>query len=242
MLTVAIPCYKEAENLSFLIPKIKQALDDAGLLAELILMDTQEPTDNTPEICRKYEEESDSLVIRYLNREGGNNYGDAIRSIIKNAKGEQIVIMDADGSHSPDDIVRLYNARTDGDYDIVIGSRYIKGGKTDNPFILILMSYVLNVTYRVFFRLNVSDVSDSFRCYKTDLIKDLDLKCDNFDIVEELLIVSNVKKHLKIKEIPITFSKRKYGESKRALVKFIFSYIKTMSTLKRIQKEAKRGS
>ena len=127
-----------------------------------------------------------------------------------------------------------------GNYDIVIGSRYIKGGKTDNPFILVFMSYVLNISYRLFFRLNVSDVSDSFRIYKSEIVKGLNLQCENFDVVEEILIKANLNKSLNIKEIPIVFNKRMYGESKRDLFRFILSYIGTIKKLKKIQRAAKK--
>ncbi len=240
MLSVCIPCYKEAENLEFLLPRLISSLRDIGTDSEIILMDTIEAMDNAEEFCTKYGADSAPVEVRYMHREGGNLYGDAIRTIFARARGEHIIIMDADGSHSPEDVVKLYNTMIEGSYDLVIGSRYIKGGKTDNPFILIWMSYILNITYRLFFGLNVYDVSDSFRVYKAELVKDLDLKCDNFDIVEEILILMNIRNKLNIKEVPIMFNKRMYGESKRDLVKFIFSYIGTISKLKKIQRAAKK--
>lgn len=240
MLSVCIPCYKEAENLDVLLPRLISSLKSIGTDSEIILMDTIEKMDNAEEVCAKYASDSAPVEVNYMHREGGNLYGDAIRTIFAKARGEHIIIMDADGSHSPEDVVRLYNTMQEGTYDLVIGSRYIKGGKTDNPFILIWMSYILNFTYRLFFGLNVYDVSDSFRVYKAELVKELDLKCDNFDIVEEILILMNIRHKLSIKEVPITFNKRMYGESKRDLIKFIFSYIGTISKLKKIQRAAKK--
>lgn len=240
MLSVCIPCYKEAENLDIILPRLVSSLRDIGTESEIILMDTIEKMDNAEEVCAKYASESLPVKVNYMHREGGNLYGDAIRTIFAKAQGDYIIIMDADGSHSPEDVVKLYNTMIEGSYDLVIGSRYIKGGKTDNPFILIWMSYILNITYRLFFGLNVYDVSDSFRVYKAELVKDLDLKCDNFDIVEEILILMNIRSKLNIKEVPIVFNKRMYGESKRDLVKFIFSYIGTISKLKKIQRAAKK--
>ncbi len=240
MLSVCIPCYKEAENLDVLLPRLIGSLADNDIEAEIILMDTSEPLDNTADICAKHSGMAEKIYIKHMQREGGNLYGDAIRTIFKKATGDRIIIMDADGSHSPEDCVKLYNCMCNGNYDIVIGSRYIKGGKTDNPLILVFMSYILNITYRLFFHLNVYDVSDSFRIYNTSVVKALDLQCDNFDIVEEILILANIKQNLNIKEIPILFNKRMYGESKRDLIKFIFSYIGTISKLKKIQRMAKK--
>ena len=227
-ISIILPAYKEAENLKILIPNIRTKLDDFGVEYEILVIDTMNEMDDTRDVCNKE-------GIRYINREGGNNYGDAIRTGIEQALGKYIVYMDADGSHNPADILRLYNTITTNDSDIVIGSRYMKDGKTDNNFILVAMSYALNLTYRLIFNLNVKDVSDSFRVYRGDKLKSIKLTCENFDIVEEILI--RLKKKypgIKIEEIPVVFNKRVHGESKRDLIKFIFTYIKTIIKLKRI--------
>ncbi len=100
------------------------------------------------------------------------------------------------------------------------------------------MSWMVNVCFRLVLGINVKDISDSFRLYRTEDVKKLKLECSNFDIVEEIIIklaVSNKK--YRIREVPITFNKRMYGESKRDLIKFVFSYISTLYKLFRIKKE-----
>ena len=160
-----------------------------------------------------------------------------MRTGFDEANGDYIIVMDADGSHNPKDIVRLYAEMENNHYDLVIGSRYCKGGYTENNFILRFMSWALNVTYRILFQLRVKDVSDSFRIYKAAQLKRLYLECNNFDIVEEILIqLKYTVRDFKVKEIPISFSKRAAGESKRDLIKFIKSYLKTICRLMRIKK------
>ncbi len=235
-ISVMMPCYKEADNLKQILPRISNVLHECEIDSEILVVDTMETMDSTKEIC---EEIKDTLLvpIRYIHRRNGNNYGDAIRTGFEEAIGEYVVVMDADGSHNPGDIAKLYREIIDKNCGVVIGSRYTKGGNTDNPFILKLMSYVLNVSYRLFFHLNVKDVSDSYRIYKAEVIKELNLQCDNFDIVEEILIKLRYNHpNMEIREIPIFFNKRAYGESKRDLGKFIWSYLATMRRLKRIQK------
>lgn len=142
------------------------------------------------------------------------------------------------GSHSPEEIGKLLDNCED--YDITIGSRYVKNGKTENNFILILMSWMVNVAYRICLKIKVKDISNSFRLYKACDIKKLKLESNNFDIVEEILIKLCLEnKEYRIREVPITFEKRKYGESKRKLGKFILSYINTMRKLMRFRKEHK---
>ena len=229
-LSVVMPCYEEADNLKILLPKISEALAAITPSAEILVVDTQTPHDDTPQICAQFS------GVKYVPRHGGDSYGDAVRTGIAEASGKYVVFMDSDGSHNPADITALFRTITAGGADIVIGSRYMKGGETDNPFILRLMSRVLNICYRLAFGLNVYDVSDSFRIYDGEKLRAIKLVCDNFDIVEEILI--RIRKNfpdVRMSEIPIRFNKRLYGESKRDLVKFIFSYLGTMYRLKRLQ-------
>lgn len=235
-ISVILPAYKEAENLRVLLPKIDKALKKIDTPYEILVVDTMEAMDDTPSICMEFH-------ALYKNRRNGNHYGDAIRTGIADARFEQIVIMDADGSHNPEDITRFYQEIKDNHYDLVIGSRYIKGGDTHNSFILKAMSFTLNVVYRMFFHLNIKDVSNSFRMYHAEKLKAIQLECKNFDIVEEILIRLQAKfPVLSVKEIPIYFNKRNYGESKRDLIKFIFSYITTMFRLYKIKKSGNSGS
>lgn len=230
--SVIIPAYKEADNLKLLIPKIQDALSSIEAY-EINIIDTMEPMDALPEVCKLY-------GVNYINRVGGNLYGDAIRTGIKNAKYEYSMVMDADGSHSPSDFAQMLSGAED--YDLTIGSRYVKNGKTDNPAILIFMSQIVNICFRLVLGVNVKDISDSFRLYRTDDLKKLELECSNFDLVEEIivkLVVGNKK--YKIREVPITFNKRMYGESKRDLIKFVFSYISTLRKLFVMKQRAKRS-
>ena len=231
-ITVILPAYKEAENLKSILPRLEECLN--GIEHEIIVVDSQVPLDDTAEICSK-------VGCRHIYRTGGEFYGDAIRTGFANAQMKYTVVMDADGSHNPSDILKFYEKMENEKCDMVIGSRYCEGGDTENPWILIAMSRILNYTYRFVFRLPVEDVSDSFRMYKTENIKELKLTCQNFDIVEEILILLNLyNRDMKIIEVPIVFEKRAAGESKRNLMKFVFSYLATMYTLLKIQKKAKK--
>lgn len=230
-ITVILPAYKEAENLKNILPRLKECL--SGIEHEILVVDSKTALDDTKEVCLEN-------GCTHLPRTGGEFYGDAIRTGFASAQMEYTVVMDADGSHNPADILRFYDEMEKGQCDLVIGSRYCKGGNTANPWILIAMSRILNCAYKWVFKLPVEDVSDSFRMYKTDMIQKLNLSCQNFDIVEEILILLNIyNQGMRVVELPIIFEKRVEGESKRDLLKFVFSYITTMRTLLKIQKQAK---
>lgn len=231
-ISVVLPTYLEAENLKRLLPKINAVINQMKVDYEVLVIDTVDSMDDTEMICEMNN-------VAYHHRIGGNMYGDAIRTGIALSKGKYVVFMDADGSHNPEDIFRLYNAMVNSTFDVIIGSRYCKGGYTDNNFILRFMSWVLNLTYRMLFGLKVKDVSDSFRIYDGSKLRNLVLECNNFDIVEEILIKWNYSASgMKVNEIPISFNKREAGDSKRDLIKFILSYMTTIRKLLAIKRRS----
>ena len=144
-ISIILPSYNEAENLKLLLPGINNVIKKMSCPYELLVIDTLSSTDNTREVC-----EINSAA--YIPRVGGNTYGDAIRTGIDAAKYSKIVIMDSDGSHNPDDIPRLYEKFEQG-FDVVIGSRYVSGGKTDNNWLLKLMSLCVNLVFIIIFNL-----------------------------------------------------------------------------------------
>lgn len=228
-ISVLLPAYQEAENLKLLLPQINSVLTEMDVAYEVLVVDTKEPMDDTKAVC-------ESSAVRYIKRRNGNTYGDAIRTGIAEAQGRFIVTMDADGSHEPDAMANLYRVIKETDADLVVGSRYCEGGYTHNGFVLRSMSSILNMTYRLVFQLKVRDVSDSYRIYRASRLKEITLECDNFDVVEEILIRLNCKyPDFKVEEIPINFQQRKHGTSKRNLIKFIISYLITMKRLLRIK-------
>jgi len=231
-LTVMIPAYREADSLRELLPRIVAAAGALTPSYEVLIVDTQERMDDTDEVCA-------AAGARHIHRSGGNQYGDAIRTGIAAARGQYLLCMDADGSHNPSSLATMWAKR--GEWDIVIGSRYAPGGQTENPAVLIWMSYVVNLTFRVVFKLTARDVTNSFRLYRTEVLKGMRLESNNFDILEEILIrCVTHRPPARVCEVPVTFERRKAGESKRKLVAFAFGYLATLKKLRRFQKDALR--
>jgi len=227
-----IPAYQEAASLRDLLPEIKAAAAALTPAYEILIIDTETAMDDTAEVCA-------INGVRHVRRSGGNQYGDAIRTGIAEALGAYLFVMDADGSHSPSYFASMWSERER--FDIVIGSRYVMGGHTENPAILIWMSYVLNLTFRVAFKLPAMDVTNSFRLYRTAILKRMKIESNDFDGVEEILIKAVT--HLppaRVVEVPVTFGRRKAGESKRKLFKFALSYLSTLEKLRRFKKAAEK--
>ncbi len=223
-LSIVVPSYLEEENLRLLLPRIIQTAAELTPAYEVLIVDTVQPLDNTRAVCDLYP------TVRYIPRRGGNMFGDAVRTGIAESRGKFVVFMDADGSHSPGFIAELYKQRDE--HDVVIASRYVKGGYTENHSSLVWMSYILNWTYRIVLNLECHDVSNSFKLYRGEQLRSLTLKCSNFDIVEEILFKLNRLYSIRIKELPFTFKKRMFGDTKRNLPLFMLTYLATLARLR----------
>ncbi len=217
-----------------LLPAIKAAAAALTPSFEVLILDTQTAMDDTAEVCQLN-------AVRHIRRSGGNQYGDAIRTGIAEARGKYLLCMDADGSHSASYFASMWDQREK--FDIVIGSRYVPGGHTENPAILIWMSYVVNLVFRVVFNIHAKDVTNSFRLYRTAILKSMQLESNDFDILEEILIKAvTPRPPARVSEVPVTFGRRKAGETKRKLLQFAFGYLTTLQKLRRFQKAARKES
>lgn len=224
-ISVMLLAYKEEENLRVLFPKLKKAMEEVGEEYELIVIDTKEPMDHTKELCEE-------VGAKYYNQEEPG-FGGAYRKGIQVVAMDKMLALDSDGSHNPEAIPAIYKKFVEG-YDVVIGSRYVKGGQTADAKSSQIMSWMLNTAYRVCLGISAKDISTNFRMYHTDQLKQINLTCVNYDVLEEILLKIKLlvgKKNFRIGETPISFNKRLYGESKRQLIPFIISYIKTLFRL-----------
>ena len=228
-LSIVLPAYEEGENLENLLPKLQEVAKRIVGSHEILVVDTERPRDATPEVCARH-------GVRYVPREGGAMYGNAVVTGIAKSRGRRVLFMDADGSHNPEFIPELWRWRED--YDLVIASRYAPGGKTENPWILILMSQVVNVVFRLALGLRCLDVSNSFRLYRGEDLRKLRLECQHFDIVEEILVkLVFSRENYRLKEVPSTFEKRKAGKTKRQLMAFALGYLGTLRRLRSLKRK-----
>ena len=219
-INVVLLAYKEEENLRVLLPQIKEQVEKCGEEYEILVIDTEKALDNTEAVCKEY-------GAKYINQEY-TGFGGAFRTAIKYANKDKFLIMDSDGSHPPKNIPEIYEKFVNEKCDVVIGSRYVKGGVTNDAKSSIIMSHMLNFAFRVCLGLNAKDLSTDYRMYHTEQLKQVELECENYDVLEEVLLklkLNKADKKLKFGEVPINFQKRLYGESKRQLLKFIISYI-----------------
>jgi dolichol-phosphate mannosyltransferase len=221
--SIILPAYHEEENLAILLPRLKKTLDKLTIDYEIIVVDACKSELPTQTICAQFD-------AKCISRTPDNYYGDAVRSGINHASGNYIIFMDADGSHPPEFIKKILPWGKE--YDLVIASRYILGGSSENSMTLAAMSKLLNFIYSFLLKVKICDISNSFRLYRTAQLRTLTLKCQNFDIIQEILFgLIRQYPRLKTKEIPFAFKKRLNGESKRSFYIFVASYFKTLFKL-----------
>lgn len=228
LLSVVIPAYLEAENLRLLLPRLRAVMDESvketGAAWEAIVVDTVAAMDETRAVCQ-------SNGMEYIARTPANTFGDAARTGIARARGDWIIWMDADGSHAPEFIPRLLEKRDQG--DVIIASRYVAGGYSENSWSLMIMSRALNLSYSLILGLHCKDVSNSFKLYRGAYLRELRLTCHNFDVIEEILYkIKRRHPDARFVEVPFTFKKRMFGETKRNLLAFLGTYLLTMIRLR----------
>lgn len=180
-------------------------------------MDDNSP-DGTAACCRAlqkcYEKE---LNIRLLERPGKLGLGSAYLHALAHASESQFtVILDADLSHNPRAIADMYAKMQETQADIVTGTRYAKGGAVAGwPFSRIVISSVANFGAQMLLRPQASDLTGSFRLYRTQSLREILPKVKSRGYAFQMeIIVRATHTGLKIEEVPIVFVDRLYGETK----------------------------
>ncbi len=222
-ISIILPSFNEEENLKILLPELNSILSSIGADYEIIVVDAKNSCDNSEDACK-------ANSAKYI-RQTDAGYADAFRKGIKESLYELILIVDADNSQDISKIPQMYAEILNG-ADVVIGSRYTDGGKTDDPPVSVLMSKLLNNTYRILLGFREKDVSTDFRIYKKHMLDGLVTECNDFDVIEEtLFLLKRNFPDIKIKEVPIHYRQRAEGVSKRKLLKFIYGYIRLLFRL-----------
>jgi dolichol-phosphate mannosyltransferase len=218
-LSVIIPAYHEADNLSILLPQIHQVLKTLNIDYEIIVVD--EYADG----------ETHEVVNRFSSRllsPPQKGYGTALQAGFQHATGNYIITMDADLSHSPDFLISLWNKRNSS--DVIIASRYTPGGIAIMPFSRLVLSKILNLLFSRGLDLKVKDMSSGYRLYKSSIVKNGKYISKDFNILQEILVLALIN-GFKVLETPFTYRPRQYGSSHARVIKFGFKYIQTFSRL-----------
>ncbi len=211
---VVIPTYNEKEN----IEKITRKVFSLEGEFHILVVDDGSP-DGTADIVKTLQKEFPQR-LHLIQRSGKQGLGTAYITAFKWAleNGYQYVFeMDADFSHNPDDLIRLYDACAKDGADMSVGSRYCNGVSVINwPIGRVVMSYFASYYVRKVLRIKVYDCTAGFVCYTRKVLDTIDLdkvKMKGYGFQIEMKYTTH-KLGFKIKEVPIIFVDRKEGSSK----------------------------
>ncbi|MCF8223608.1 MAG: polyprenol monophosphomannose synthase [Bacteroidales bacterium] len=209
---VIIPTYNEKENIEDIIRSISSLKTNFDIL----IVDDNSP-DGTGDIVNKLKNEFKNLhlIVRPGKQGLGTAYIKGFKWAIKNGY-DIIYEMDADFSHNPKDLERLYNTCING-ADLAIGSRYISGvNVVDWPLGRVLMSYAASIYVRIVTGMRIKDTTAGFKAYKKEVLQTIELdniRSKGYAFQIEMKFTT-WKSGFRIKEIPIVFTDRKQGTSK----------------------------
>jgi len=213
---VSIPTYNEQSNITKLIPEIEDVFKRNKINGHIIIVDDSSP-DGTADVAEDYAKQYGNItVIRRPEKLGlGTAYLDAFKVALV-SKMDIIVEMDADLSHNPEYLPNFLSKIEEG-YDVVVGSRYIKGGGTENwPLKRRIISRGASWLARNLLGLGVKDVTSGYRAFTSNALRNLDLasiKSSGYAFQAEVLYHCR-ERGMKIGETPIVFVDRKFGKSK----------------------------
>jgi dolichol-phosphate mannosyltransferase len=210
---VIIPTYKEREN----IEAIVKSISSLPIVFDILIIDDNSP-DGTADIVKNLQKSF--LNLNLVERPGKMGLGTAYIAGFKWAleKGYNYIYeMDADFSHDPRDLVKLYKACSEDGADLAIGSRYISGVNVVNwPLSRVLMSYVASIYVRMITGMIIMDTTAGFKCYRKEVLQNIRLdkvKSIGYGFQIEMKF-KTWKLGYKIVEVPIIFTDRKLGASK----------------------------
>ncbi len=217
--SVILPVVNEAENLRILIPRLIALLDHERLTHEIVVVDGGS-SDGT---C----ETAEALGARVV-AERRRGFAGAMETGIAEARGDYVLTLDADQSHDPDFIVKMWRARTRG--DIVVASRYALGGVAYSDFIRNSTSWLLNAVLRRILSMPVRDMSSGYRLYRRETLANLELKSTHFEVQEEILVKAYAS-GFSVVEVPFTYFPRGSGRSHAKLFSFGWKILRSSLTL-----------
>ncbi len=238
-LSVIIPVYNERNTLEEIIRRVRavdltiNADGENKLLAgpitlerEIVIIDDGS-TDGTREILDRWRADpAPDMRIIYHERNGGK--GAALRTGFQEARGDLIIIQDADLEYDPRDYVKLLEPLLEGRAPVVYGSRFMGGPRSAMSLSHTLGNKLLTIFTNILFGTSLSDMETCYKCFRRDVIQDMPLHSRRFEIEPELT-AKILKRGFSIFEVPISYNGRAFHEGKKLNWQDGFSAVWTLA-------------
>jgi dolichol-phosphate mannosyltransferase len=218
-LSIIIPALNEGPNLVLLLPQLLAEVKSLGISSEILIV-TRETDPQTAAAA----EAAGAVVLKQRER----GYGGALVRAFCAARGAYLLTMDADLSHRPEFIRDLWRLRESA--EVLVASRYVKGGSARMPMSRYLLSRVINLFFALGLSLAVRDLSSGFRLYKASVLRQEEFAARDFNILQEILVRAYIQ-GWRILEVPFEYAPRRHGSSNARVFLFGIAYLRTFWSL-----------
>lgn len=213
-ISVIVPVYNEEKTIKNVIDRIQRVAIDK----EIIIVDDCSK-DGTHEVLKAIQKEYPQIKVVYSNPNRGKGY--AIKYGFKFATGDVVIIQDADLEYNPEDYLKIAERYIKENADIVYGSRF--RGKCENmSFFQIFANKFFNFLTNMIHGSRLTDTCTCYKSFKADVIKNLPLDSDGFEICHEIN-AKLLKRRYNIIEVPIDYHARTWKEGKKVGCKVFFT-------------------
>lgn len=221
-LTVVVPTLNEEGSLRQVLPRLKSAFEKGGIRGEILVVDGRSK-DRTVAVA----EEHGARVMTQKAR----GLGGALREGLGATSTPWAAVIDADGSHPPEDLIRLWERR--GEADLVIASRYAPGGSAVMDPLRQVLSRSLNIVARLVLDLPARDSSGGFRLYRGELARAAAAEATATDFtVQQELLVGILARGGRVVEVPFRYEPRLDGASKASALRLAPAYLRMLWKLR----------
>jgi glycosyltransferase involved in cell wall biosynthesis len=217
--SVVIPAYNEERTIQEILRRVI-----AEKIADEVIVVDDGSTDRTRQTLEKLDGNG---TIRAIMLEHNQGKGAALRTGIEQARGDVIIIQDADLEYNPKDYPALLEPIQDGIADVVYGSRFLGGPRRPIMFWHMIANKLLTLLTNLLYNTILTDMETGYKVFRREVLQDLNLKAKRFDFEPEFT-AKVLKKKVRVFEVPITFNPRDYKEGKKIGMKDAFAAVWTL--------------
>ena len=218
-LSVIIPVYNEIESLREIVKRVQAT----KLAWEIILVDDGS-VDGTRDLLQEMDGQDKVHVILKEKNEGK---GSAVTIGIQAAKGDILLVQDADLEYDPRDYPALVKPLEEGIADVVYGSRFLGGPRRVAMFWHLVANYMLTFMTNILYNTILSDMETGYKVFRKQVVEGMIIRAKRFDFEPEFT-AKILKRKYRIFEVPISFNPRDYSEGKKIKIKDAFEAVWTL--------------
>jgi glycosyltransferase involved in cell wall biosynthesis len=219
-LSIVMPVYNEMATVEAALARV----ESTGLATEIILVDDGS-TDGTRDVLQRMAAQHPRIKLLLHDRNLGK--GAAIKTGIKAATQDLVLIQDADLEYDPRDYPALLAPILEGKADVVFGSRFLGGPRRTTMFWHMVANQLLTFMTNILYNSILSDMETGYKLFRREVIQAIPLRCRRFDFEPEIT-AKLLKRRIRIFEVPISFNPREYDEGKKIGLKDAFAAVWTL--------------